>query len=154
MAPHRRALLLAPLAFGLCGFNAQPLPPQWNGGHPESLNPLWDLLSATPTQVDRKSGLMTAEFGDDLRKLAGKPLKIDGFMLPLEDSRETIHFALTRRNAGCPFCPPNRPTEAIEVILLSPLRVTGDLVSVRGDLVLQPSSAQGMFFQLRRAEAA
>lgn len=150
----RRVLFLAPLVLALCGFNTQPLPPQWNGGHPESLNPLWDLLSATPTDVDRKSGLITAQFDEGVKRLAGKPLKIDGFMLPLEEGRETIHFALTRRNAGCPFCPPNKPTEAVEVILLRPIRVTGDLVTVQGDLVLHPSSAEGMFFQLRRAEVA
>jgi len=150
----RRSLLMAPLALGLCGFNQQALPQQWNGGHPEALDPVWNLLSATPTETDRKSGLLTAAFPDDVKQLAGKPLKIDGFILPLEMGRQTLHFVLTRRNAGCPFCPPSKPTEAIEVLMMDTVQVTGDLITVEGDLVLQSSSSQGMFYQLRKAKLA
>ena len=154
MSFDRRAVLMAPLALGLCGFSTQSMPQQWNGGHPESRDPTWDLLAAAKVDVDRKSGLLTAAFTDDVKRMAGATLKIEGFILPLEMGRETIHFALTRRNSGCPFCPPSQPTEAVEVLLTRLMKITGDLVTVSGELVLHSSSDQGMFYQLRRAVVA
>ncbi len=55
--PTRRALLGAGLFIGLGAVREGPMPQQWNGGHPESLDPTWDLL--TETQVTtRKSGAL------------------------------------------------------------------------------------------------
>lgn len=157
MTMDRRGLMLAPLAFGLCGFSMQPMSPQlqqqWNGGHPESLDPMWNLLSAAPVQTDRQSGLLTVAFSEDVKRLAGKPLKIEGFMLPLTPERQTLQFALTRRNSGCPFCPPSKPTEAVQVLMSKLIKLTSDLVTVEGELVLHSSSDQGMFYELRRAVA-
>jgi hypothetical protein len=151
MTLDRRKLLLTPLAFGLCGFTQQPMPQQWNGGHPEALKAIWDLLAAPKVSTDTKTGLMTAAFTDDLKRMNGTVIEVDGFILPLDPGREAIHFALTRRNAGCPFCPPSQPTEAAEVVLTKPVKITGDLITVSGRLVLHPSSDQGMFYQLQGA---
>ena len=123
----------------------------WNGGHPESLDPGWDLLTQAKTDVDRENGALTAQFPPFLRNLSGKPFKIEGFMLPLEPGRDAIHFALKRRNSGCPFCPPSQPTEAVEVMLRRSIRVTSDLVMVTGRLSLRPSSDQGLFYMLTDA---
>ncbi|MDB5417148.1 MAG: hypothetical protein JWP50_567 [Phenylobacterium sp.] len=150
----RRTLLLAPLALSVCGFAQPVLPQQWNGGHPEALNPIWDLLAQPKVNVDARNGLMTAAFTPDVKKMAGAVVKVDGFILPLEPGRETIHFALTRRNSGCPFCPPSQPTEAAEVLLTRPIKISGDLITVTGKLVLHASSDQGMFYQLQGATVA
>jgi len=151
MKLNRRSLLVAPLALGLCGWSEQPMPQKWNGGHPESLDPFWNMLTAATVKTDRATGLMTASFPADLRKLAGSTVTIEGFILPLGVGRASFHFALTRRNSGCPFCPPSEPTEAVEVILTRPVAMSSELTTVSGQFVLQSSSAQGMFFQLRRA---
>ncbi|HZZ32798.1 MAG TPA: hypothetical protein VFE10_12495 [Phenylobacterium sp.] len=151
MALDRRTLLLTPLALGLCGFTMQPPPQQWNGGHPEALKAIWDLLAAPKVSADGKAGKMSAAFTDDLKRMNGKPIEIDGFILPLEPGREAVHFALTRRNAGCPFCPPSQPTEAAEVFLLRPVKVTGDLITISGRFVLNGSSEQGLFYLIEGA---
>jgi hypothetical protein len=152
MPLDRRTLLLSPLALGLMALNQQPLPQQWNGGHPESFDPTWNLLATAKVAVDAKSGLMTADFTPDVRRLEGKTMKIEGFMLPLEMGRASIHFALTRRNSGCPFCPPSQPTEAVEIMTTTLVKLTADLITLSGVLYLHPSSDQGMFYQLRQAE--
>ena len=151
MALDRRALLLTPLALGLAGFTQAPMPQQWNGGHPEALKAIWDLLAAPKVSADEKAGKMSAAFTEDLKRMNGKPIEIDGFILPLEPGRETVHFALTRRNAGCPFCPPSQPTEAAEVFLLRPVKVTGDLITISGRFVLNGSSEQGLFYLIEGA---
>ena len=147
----RRSLLLLPLSLPLMALVAQPMPQKWQGGHPESLDPAWDLLTQSKTGIYRKSGVYTATFPPFLRDLAGKPFKIEGFILPLEPGRDATHFALTRRNSGCPFCPPNEPTEAVEVRLRRPVRISPDLLMVTGRLVLHGSSNQGLFYELADA---
>jgi hypothetical protein len=154
MTFDRRALLLSPLAFGLCGFTTEPMVQQWNGGHPESLDPTWNLLNEAKVAVDGKNGLMTAQFTDDLKQMAGKPTKIEGFMLPLSVAQKTIHFVLTRRNSGCPFCPPNQPTEAVEVLATRAIKMTNNLITISGNFALQKSSDMGMFYQLLEASEA
>jgi hypothetical protein len=151
MRLDRRTLLLTPLALGLGGLTQQPMTQQWNGGHPEALKAIWDLLVLPKVSADPKTGLMTVAFTDDVKRMDGKVIEVDGFILPLEPGREAIHFALTRRNSGCPFCPPSQPTEAAEVILTRPVKITGDLITVSGRLVLHATSDLGMFYQLQGA---
>ena len=71
-----------------------------------------------------------------------------GFILPLEASPSSRHFMLVRRNTGCPFCPPNAPTEAVEVMAQAPVAYTGEEVRMSGRLRLVPSSGDGLFFRL------
>jgi hypothetical protein len=152
MTLDRRKLLFTPLAFGLCGFTMQPSPQQWNGGHPEALKAIWDLLSLPKVAADPKTGEMTARFTDDVKRMNGTIVEVDGFILPLEPGHEAIHIGLTRRNSGCPFCPPSQPTEAAEVMLIRPVKITGDLITVSGRLNLRESSDQGMFYLLEGAK--
>lgn len=147
----RRSLLILPLAVGLCGLTEQPMPQKWLPRHPESLDPTWTLLLQTKVVTDHAKGLMTATFPESVKRLAGKPFSIEGFILPLSAGRQAMHFALTRRNTSCRFCPPSEPTESVEVMLTRPIKMTGALITVRGELGLLASSDLGMFYQLKGA---
>ncbi|WGM45885.1 hypothetical protein KOAAANKH_00750 [Brevundimonas sp. NIBR10] len=124
-------------------------------GHMQVLSPdpLWTRFATTPIVMDRRSGAYTATFRPDVTRLAGRPITIMGFMLPLEAARATRHFGLMRKNHQCDFCPPSLPTEAIEVRLIQPHANTTDLIQVSGRLSLHPSSDSGFFFQLDQAVA-
>jgi hypothetical protein len=61
---------------------------------------------------------------------------------------------LVRRNTGCPFCPPNAPTEALEVFSQKPVRYTGEEIVMTGRLKLVGASSEGLFFQLKDADVA
>jgi hypothetical protein len=153
----RRACLTGALGAGLLA--SGPARAQFfgqAGDHMQVLSPdpMWTRFAATPIQMDRRTGAYTASFRPDVTSLAGKPLKIMGFMLPLEAERTTTHFGLMRKNHQCDFCPPSLPTEAIEVRLLRPHDNTTDLIEVSGLLSLHASSDAGFFFQLARATAA
>ncbi|WGM45883.1 hypothetical protein KOAAANKH_00748 [Brevundimonas sp. NIBR10] len=151
---RRRELLLTPLALGLVGAQVRAGAPQWNGGHPVSDDPLWEPLSAAAVTVDRASGALHAGFRPEIILMAEQIVTVEGFILPLDILRSTNHFALTRRNAGCPFCAPNQPTEAVEVVSVSPVTVGPELTRMRGRLHLHSSSDQGMFYQLTEARRA
>jgi hypothetical protein len=149
----RRSLLSAPLAAGAL-FSMGAMSPQtfgdlqYNPAHYENNDPAWSLLNEAQVIGDTKRGEYRATFPPGLINLQSKAFSISGFMMPLEPASQTLHFALLRRNSGCPFCPPNQPTEAIEIFSRSLVKYTGEEISVKGILRLVSSSADGLFFRL------
>ncbi len=150
-APSARlpAAAVCVAALGLCGFTVQ----QANGlaydpNHYVNNDPMWGLLNQAEVTVDEKKGEYHAAFQPDLLHLAGTKLKITGFMMPLDPAKRTLHFALVRRNSACPFCPPNSPTEAVEVYSSAMVAYTGDEIAVTGRLTLVSNSSLGMFYRL------
>lgn len=153
----RRACLVGAVGAGVLA--SRPAHAQFFGRQQDHMqvlspDPMWTRFAATPIQMDRRTGAYTATFRPDVTSLAGKPLKIMGFMLPLEAGRTTSHFGLMRKNHQCDFCPPSLPTEAIEVRLMRPHENTSDLVEVSGVLSIHASSDAGFFFRLTQATAA
>lgn len=119
--------------------------------HFQNDDPVWDVLNRTQVITDRAKGEYRATFPTDLKAREGAQLRIPGFILPLEASSRSTHFMIVRRNTGCPFCPPNAPTEAVEVRTPLPVSYTGDEVVASGRLHLVSSSSEGLFFQLQDA---
>lgn len=112
----------------------------------------WVFFNEAKITADNAKGVYTATFPADLRKEDGAQFTITGYMLPLESSTHFAHFALTRRSAGCPFCPPNEPTEAIEVFAAKAVDYTQAPVTVEGTLHLVGSSGTGLFFRMTAAK--
>lgn len=139
-----------------CGFTHQTLSQSQLAliNHHTNNDPNWTVLSHTVVEEDRARGVLNAAFDHDVLDLAGRPFAISGYMTPLEDNPRTSHFIITRRDPTCPFCPPNAPTEAIEVRTRTPVDFTRLEVAVSGRLKLVASSGQGLFFQLEDAEIA
>ena len=137
---------------GLCGFDQAPVL-TYDPNHYQINDPQWDVLNRTRIVADTAKGEYTATFPAALIARRGSVMKIAGFILPLETTSRSAHFMLVRRNTGCPFCPPNAPTEALEIFSKVPVRYTGEEIVVTGRLKLVASSDQGLFFQLTDADA-
>jgi hypothetical protein len=148
----RRLAVVLIAALGLSAFSQQPIAPQYNPNHYVNNDPAWTLLNEAKVTADTTKGEFTAAFPPDLLKLQGRRFQITGFILPLDPASQTMHFALVRRNTACPFCPPNEPTEAVEVFSQELVKYTGEEISVSGRLVLVSSSADGLFYRLERAQ--
>lgn len=112
----------------------------------------WVDFHDAQVTADRAAGRYTARFSSMLLKMDGQPLVITGYMLPVGTAMATTHFVLTRRSATCPFCPPNEPTEAMEVFSQKLVTTTQAPVTVQGKLHLVASSEQGLFFRLDEAK--
>jgi hypothetical protein len=147
----RRSFVVAVVAAGLCGFTQQPLTPQYDPFHYVNNDPAWNLLNEASVTSDAAKGEYKATFPPDLLRLQGARFKVSGFILPLDAMPATLHFAVVRRNTACPFCPPNTPTEAVEVFSQELVKYTGEQVTVTGQLTLVSSSAEGLFYRLDRA---
>ena len=154
----RAALPLKALAAGaavllLCGFQVfgQPEGAGDAPDHPD--DPRWAEFHGVKITTDRQHGVLRADFPADLRRADGRVLDIGGYITPLQPSVEINHFILTRRSSGCPFCPPNEATEALEVFTRAKVRFDRRQWFVKGRLKLVSDSGQGLFFQLLDATA-
>jgi hypothetical protein len=111
----------------------------------------WIFFHDAKITADEAKGVYTAIFPPLLKKEDGVRFSITGYMMPVEASSTSAHFVLTRRSAGCPFCPPNEPTEAIEIFATRPIDYTPSPITVEGTLHLVSQSAQGLFFRIDKA---
>ncbi|MBE7218565.1 MAG: DUF3299 domain-containing protein [Caulobacteraceae bacterium] len=139
----------------LCGFQIfGPLDGGADGAPDHPDDPRWIEFRGVKVTADKAHGVLVAQFPRDLTSIAGKPLEIGGYIMPLEATTTTRHFILTRRSTGCPFCPPNEANEALEVFLTKPVHYEQRQFFVKGRLKLVPTSNQGLFFQLVDATAS
>ncbi len=151
----RRVLLSALIAAGaVVGLGAADAPPTltYNPNHYQNNDPLWEILNQAQITADTAKGEYTAKFPPAVTARGDKPIRITGFILPLEPKSYSAHFMLVRRNTGCPFCPPNAPTEAVEVFAAKPFRYMGDEIAVTGRLKLVSASSEGLFYQINAAD--
>ena len=111
----------------------------------------WLLFHNVRITADRAAGIYMASFDPLLLKMEGQSISITGYILPLEPIPASAHFVLTRRSPGCPYCPPNEPTEAIEIFSEGLVKATQAPITVQGKLHLVAHSDQGLFFRIDRA---
>ena len=121
---------------------------------PRSQDPLWTLLGSTTITEDRTRGVFEARFPTPVSALGGRTITVSGFMLPLEAQTQTEHFLLSRNTPVCPFCPPGRPNEVIEVRSSGPVYTDTGEVTVTGRFGLQDDASAGLFFRLDDAEVS
>lgn len=148
-------LLLAQTApaqalFGDC--TVQKWGPNGNGTlkHEDDLQ--WVMFHDARITADQKAGIYTATFSPMLLKMDNQNLVITGYVLPLNPMSATTHFILTRRSPACPFCPPNEPTEAIEIFSQAFVKPTDAPITVEGRLHFVSHSEQGLFFRIDSAK--
>lgn len=112
----------------------------------------WVGFNEAKVVADTKRGVYTATFSGTLAKMQDVRLTISGYMLPIEATTHSAHFIITRRLTGCPFCPPNEPTEAIEIFAAAPIDYTQSVITVTGQLKLIHESSQGLFYRIDGAK--
>lgn len=151
LSPSRALQIVAAVAcLGLTAMTRETPPQGLIPDHDDA--PIWMLLkTSTRFRVDAAKGLYIASFDKPIQAAEGKPFTVSGYLLPLEATSSFRHFVVTRRNTGCPFCPPNEIGEAVEVFARKPVAYTQAEVTFTGRLKLVSSSAEGMFYRLDEA---
>lgn len=110
----------------------------------------WDRLSAVETE-EGDYGLLKPRFDDGLRSLDGTEVRVQGFMLPLENDDKHSHFIITRSPPSCFFCLPGGPESVVEIKAAKPLEFSFDPVVLKGRLALLEDSEMGLFYRLENA---
>jgi hypothetical protein len=154
-----KLLAIAPLTVLLCGMRTEKIAISAPIGQPSderaaqsqlphAPSPIWMKFLTSRVSYNNHNGLYSIAISPEVSQLAGKPITINGFVLPLDASDHTSHFLLTRNTPVCMFCPPGQPNEVVEVISPHPILWTDKIVSVTGPLRLINNGEKGMFFQV------
>ena len=158
MKDRRDLLMGGAKAVGILGavgltsaFRLEAIPKAYIQGHVESDDPSWDLLSNLQLLPSIERGVDQARFSDVVRRLAGKPFTIRGFMLQLTADPYFTHFVVTRRNSSCAFCPPNGPGEAVEIFGPRRMAYSAFEYSITGTLQLFNNPSTGLYYRLINA---
>ena len=114
---------------------------------------LWDTLADLSFEVNDEGDWVT-EFGDTVKGLEGKSVKIIGFMMPLENTLEQKHFILSMLPLdGCQFCAPGTQAQFLEVKVKGDgIRYSYDPIEVAGTFELIPEAPMGLYFLIKDAK--
>jgi hypothetical protein len=115
---------------------------------PMSVDLLWKVLRTTRISEDKRTGFFSAVHPPAVRALAGTTVSVTGFMLPIEQARQTSHFLVSRYTPVCFFCPPGDPNEVVEVRTRKPRPAGYDRVKVTGRFSLADNGEKGLFFRI------
>ncbi len=115
----------------------------------------WAVLESTgeTTRTDAEGYIVSKPiFTRQVRALAGKRIKVAGWMMPLESGRTQQRFVLLAYPPGCPFHFHAAPMQFIEVIASTPFRTDETNVHVvSGVLELTGQDESGIFYRLKNA---
>ncbi len=113
----------------------------------------WDALD--DLSYVEKEGKWGIEFGDEVKKLEEKNVKITGFMMPLESSLKQKHFILSMLPLdGCQFCAPGTQAEFIEISTgkNDGVEYTYNAITIEGTFELMPDAPMGVYFLIKNAK--
>lgn len=110
----------------------------------------WDLFMAADVKLERDR--TESQFPVPLRALDDKPVRVVGFMLPLESTEKQKHFLLSANPPTCFFHPPGGPSSVIEVFADKGVAADFDPMIVEGRLELVENSQAGILYKLHGAK--
>lgn len=133
-------------------FTAQPMEERdAQNALPSSTHATWKTLQSSKVDI-KKDGKIIATISPETQALIGKEIEISGFMLPLEMKNEFTRFLLALRTPTCPFCPPGKPTEMVEVTVKKPMAWDENLLTFKGIFQVVKPSEIGVVYKLEQAE--
>ncbi len=109
----------------------------------------WQTLMSASLGHDGEA--LTAEFPDSIKALAGKTVKIAGFMMPLEPALKQSRFLLTSNPPSCFFHIPGGPAGAVEVLAKSGIEASWDPIVLEGRFEPQSRSEEEVVYRLMDA---
>lgn len=116
----------------------------------------WQLLETTRLndRTDPKTHIIYTKpiFPPAIHAIAGKQIKVAGWMMPLENGARQRRFVLLGYPPGCPFHMHALPNQFIEVFAAAPVPVEEMRpIVITGTLELTGHDESGIFYRLRNA---
>lgn len=109
----------------------------------------WKLLSSVKARIEKDK--VIPEFPAGVRALNARPVKVQGFMMPLEPGEKQRHFLLSAVPTTCNFCIPAGPEGLIEVRTREPVRYTVEAVTIEGRMAVLSNDKYGLFYRVEDA---
>ena len=115
---------------------------------------VWKSLSEVTYKIsqDNFGELYVPVFSENIKKLEGKVVEADGYIIPFEGMFKPTHIILSSLPlAECFFCGSGGPETVMEVMLTSPIKYTSKRVKVRGKLTLNTADPEKLMYILKEA---
>ena len=149
------ALVAAPAAFAPAAL-AQPAKPDlkpsesiWKPAPTPPGGVAWAVLEAAKEDpAAAKAGAVKPLYPASVKALAGKRVKINGYMLPLGKGANQSHFVLLAYPPDCPFHLNPGPQQFIEVKVTSAVPMNYDVRTIEGTLELAGGDGSGVFYKI------
>lgn len=116
---------------------------------------VWKSLSEVSYKIskDNFGELYVPVFSDNIKKLEGKVVEADGYIIPFEGMFKPTHIILSSLPlAECFFCGSGGPETVMEVMLTSPIKYTSKRVKVKGKLTLNSNDPEKLMYILKDAQ--
>ena len=118
---------------------------------PKSSDPIWPVLKQCHVTLDRASGTYHLDPTPAVEALAGKSMRVTGYVVPLDGSDQTKDFLIGVNTPVCFYHPPGDPNEVIAVDAATSIEWSDRLVTVEGVFTLIRNAQAGVFFKLTDA---
>ncbi len=92
------------------------------------------------------------EFDKDILALNGKDVKLQGFMMPLENDEKQQHFLLSTNAPSCFYCLPAGVEGIVEVYTNQEIPFTYDPIIVKGLLEVVKGTEMGLYYRMKNAQ--
>ena len=115
---------------------------------------IWKSLSEVTYKIsqDNFGEVYDPVVSEDIKKLEGKVVEADGYIIPFEGMFKPTHIILSSLPlAECFFCGSGGPETVMEVMLSSPIKYTSKRVKVRGKLTLNTADPEKLMYILKEA---
>lgn len=110
----------------------------------------WQTLQQV--NFSKEGGQYVLQFGDDVQQLDGKEVKLQGFMMPLDQAAKQQNFILSANPVtSCFYCLPGGPESMVEVKAQSGVEFSYSPVTLAGKLELLRNDPSGMYYRLSDA---
>ncbi len=120
---------------------------------------MWKTLSKITfkKQYDEMLGFKVdvPVFSEDIKKLAGKEIKIKGYIIPVEGYKSHKEFIFSAfPYSMCFFCGGAGPETVMEVFAKEPIKYSAEPVMLKGKLELNDSDVNRLIYTLKDVEIA
>nr|WP_114750005.1 hypothetical protein [Pleomorphovibrio marinus] len=116
---------------------------------------VWKDLSEVTYKIgeDEWGELYLPVFSDNIKKLEGKEVVADGYIIPFEGMFKPEHIIISALPlAECFFCGAGGPETVMEVMLKDPIKYTSKRVKVKGTLTLNDNDPEKLMYILQNAQ--
>jgi len=116
---------------------------------------VWKNLAEVTYKIseDNFGELYIPVFSENTKKLEGKVVEADGYIIPFEGMFKPEHIILSSLPlAECFFCGSGGPETVMEVMMASPVKYTSKRVKVRGTLTLNSKDPEKLMYIMKDAK--
>lgn len=116
---------------------------------------VWKNLAEVTYKIsqDNFGELYVPVFSENIKKLEGKVVEADGYIIPFEGMFKPEHIILSSLPlAECFFCGSGGPETVMEAMMATPIKYTSKRVKVRGTLTLNTKDPEKLMYILKDAK--